>query len=240
MTTLFISDLHLSEDRQDLVEIFLKFLRDKATQAEALYILGDFFEVWIGDDIETPVTQAVAKALNAVSQKGCHIYFMHGNRDFLIGKKYLRQCGAQLLKDIKIIDLYGVKTILMHGDTLCTQDISYLKFRKKVRNPLTQFLFLRKSLNIRKDIAQQLRERSKLHMQEKSAEIMDATANEIPRILDKYQAELLIHGHTHRPGIELIKMKDHFAKRIVLSDWETRGHVLVCERDGVQKLVYFE
>ncbi len=240
MTTLFISDLHLSEDRSDLVELFLKFLRDKAHNAEALYILGDFFEVWIGDDIETSVTKTVAQALQSLSLTNCKIYFMHGNRDFLIGKRYMKQCGVKLLKDIKIIDLYGTKTILMHGDTLCTQDIAYLKFRKKVRNSLTQFLFLRKSLNTRTDIARQIRERSKLQIQEKTLAIMDATASEIPRILQKYQAELLIHGHTHRPAIELININNHFAKRIVLSDWEKTGHVLVCESNGVQRSIYFE
>lgn len=239
MTTLFISDLHLSEDRSNMVELFLKFLRDQAINAESLYILGDFFEVWIGDDIQTPVTQAVALALKSLSQNNCKIYFMHGNRDFLVGKKYLKQCGMSLLKDIKIIDLYGTKTILMHGDTLCTQDISYLKFRKKVRNPITQFMFLRKSLNTRKGIAQQLRERSKMCMNEKPPEIMDATASEIPKILHKYQAELLIHGHTHRPSIELIKINDHFCKRIVLSDWHETGNVLICEPNGVQRSIYF-
>lgn len=239
MTTLFTSDLHLSEDRSDLVELFLKFLRDQAIKSDALYILGDFFEVWIGDDIQTSVTKAVAHALKDLSQKNCNIYFMHGNRDFLIGKKYLKQCGMKFLKDIKIIDLYGTKTILMHGDTLCTQDISYLKFRKKVRNPFAQFMFLRKSLNTRKEIAQKLRERSKMHMKEKPPEIMDATASEIPKILQKYQAELLIHGHTHRPSIELIKMDNHFRKRIVLSDWHDSGHVLICEPNGVQRSIYF-
>lgn len=239
MSTLFISDLHLSEDRSDLVELFFKFLRNQAIHAEALYILGDFFEMWIGDDDQTPLHQTVAQALKDLSQRNCNIYFMQGNRDFLIGKRFTKSAGMKLLKEKTRINLYGQSTLLMHGDTLCTLDTTYLKFRKKVRNPIVQFFFLRKSLATRRSLAQQYRERSQLHIQQACPEIMDVTPTEIPKVMQKYHAELLIHGHTHRPGIELIKSNNHYLKRIVLSDWGKTGHVLVCEPDGVQRSLFF-
>ncbi len=239
MSTLFISDLHLSEERSDLTELFLKFLHDYTARAESLYILGDFFEYWIGDDDQTPLSRSVAQALNILSQKNCKIYFTHGNRDFLVGKRFAKSAGMKILKDYTVINLYGVPTLLMHGDTLCTQDIAYLKFRKKVRNPITQFLFLCKKLESRRNIALQLRAMSKSHIPRVDPEILDVTASEIPRIMKKYHTKLLIHGHTHRPGVELIKMGDEFVKRIVLSDWEDTGNFLICEPGGINKLVYF-
>ncbi len=240
MTTLFISDLHLSEERPDITELFFKFLRDHTQKAESLYILGDFFEYWIGDDDQTSLTQSVAKALHILSQNNCKIYFAHGNRDFLLGKKYAKSAGMKILKDNTVINLYNTPALLMHGDTLCTQDIAYLKFRKKVRNPITQFLFLCKKLESRRNIALQLREMSKMHTPKVAPEILDVTASEIPRVMNKYHTPLLIHGHTHRPGIELINMGNQFVKHIVLSDWEKEGNFLICEPDGKNRLEYFD
>lgn len=240
MTTLFISDLHLSEDRPDITELFFKFLHDYAQKAESLYILGDFFEYWIGDDEQTSLTQSVANALNTLSHKNCKIYFTHGNRDFLVGKKYAKSANMKILKDNTVINLYNTPALLMHGDTLCTQDVAYLKFRRKVRNPITQFLFLCKKLESRRNIALQLRKMSKIHTPKVAPEILDVTASEIPRVMNKYHTQLLIHGHTHRPGIELIKMGDQFIKRIVLSDWEKEGNFLICEPNATSKLVYFD
>lgn len=240
MTTLFISDLHLSEDRSDITELFLKFLRDHAATVEALYILGDFFEYWIGDDDRNPLSQTIAQALKSLSQKNCKIYFTHGNRDFLLGKKYAKSAGMKILHDYTVIDLYGTPTLLMHGDTLCTQDIAYLKFRKKVRNPITQFLFLCKKLKTRRNMALQYREMSKARMPTVDPDILDVTNSEIPRLMQKFNTKLLIHGHTHRPCIELLKLNDHFVKRIVLSDWEKTGNFLICEPSGINKLIYFD
>jgi UDP-2,3-diacylglucosamine hydrolase len=239
MTTLFIADLHLTDDQPVTTQLFIDFLHSQARDAEALYILGDLFEVWIGDDYQTDLAQDVSKAMQTLAQSGVAIYFIHGNRDFLIGKQFAATAGITLLPDSSIINLYGVKTLLMHGDTLCTRDIAYLKFRKWVRNRYLQLLFLHQPIAIRTRIARQLRHRSSTHTQNASTEIMDVTPTEVPYILHKYQADLLIHGHTHRPSIEYLAINNRFASRIVLSDWHNGGNVLVCEPDGKKRLMNF-
>lgn len=237
MTILFISDMHLADERPELTQLFLNFLQTQAVHADALYILGDMFELWIGDDYKTNTSQTVCDALQQLSHTGVPIYFMHGNRDFLIGKKFARAAGITLLPDKYIINLYGTKTLLMHGDTLCTRDIDYLKFRRKVRNKIIQFFFLRKSLEYRINVANHYRQKSKNYTQTAVKEIMDVTPSEIPKLLSYYHTDLLIHGHTHRPGIEYLKLNDHYGMRIVLSDWHHAGQVLVCEPNGSKRLV---
>lgn len=239
MTILFISDMHLSDDRPEMTQLFLHFLQTQAAIAEALYILGDMFELWVGDDYETLVSTTVSNALYQLSLSGVPIYFIHGNRDFLMGKKFAKKAGITILPDKSIIDIYGTKTLLMHGDTLCTHDIDYLKYRRKVRNPIVQFLFLRRSLSYRINLAQQLRQKSSTHTKSMDKEIMDVTPSEIPKVLNQYQADLLIHGHTHRPSIELLNLNQHFGMRIVLSDWHNNGQVLVCEPSGEKRLINF-
>lgn len=239
MTTLFIADLHLTDDQPVITQLFIDFLQTQARDAEALYILGDLFETWIGDDYSTELTQRITAAIHTLAQSGVTIYFIHGNRDFLIGKQFAAAAGIILLPDSSVINLYGVKTLLMHGDTLCTRDTAYLKFRKWARNRYLQLLFLHQPLVIRTRIAQQLRHRSTTHTQNVSTEIMDVTPTEVPYILHKYQADLLIHGHTHRPSIEYLTINNRFASRIVLSDWHNSGNVLVCEPDGKRRLLNF-
>lgn len=219
MTTRFISDLHLEEARPDITHAFLAFLKDKAMGIDALYILGDFFEAWIGDDEETPLQNQVAEALQDVSASGTAVYLMHGNRDFLIGEDYCKRCGATLLPDPTVVDLYGTSTLLMHGDSLCTADVEYQKFRATMRNQQWQQMFLQRPLADRQTVARQLREISMAKNQGKEEFIMDVTPEEVVREMEAHRVQRLIHGHTHRPAEHQLEANGRPAKRIVLGDW---------------------
>jgi UDP-2,3-diacylglucosamine hydrolase len=219
VTTLFISDLHLEESRPDITDAFLAFLKDKAMGIEALYILGDFFEAWIGDDEHTPLQETVAAALSDVKASGTTIYFMHGNRDFLIGEDYCRRTGAILLDDPSVVDLYGTPYLLMHGDSLCTADVEYQKFRANMRNPQWQQMILQRPLEDRKQMARQLREISMAKNQSKEDLIMDVTPEEVVREMEAQGVQNMIHGHTHRPAEHDLTANGEPAKRIVLGDW---------------------
>jgi UDP-2,3-diacylglucosamine hydrolase len=235
--TLFISDLHLEENRPDITRQFLQLLHNCDSSVDALYILGDLFEAWIGDDDDTPFHREIIHALNAATQKGLPIYFMYGNRDFLIGKKFLRETGCKLLADEEKISLYGTPVLLMHGDTLCTQDIPYLKARKKGRNRFLQFLFLALPLKTRKNFANKMRAKSAQHTQSAPAEIMDVTQNEVERIMQKHGVNILIHGHTHRPAFHPFSMHGSTATRIVLAAWHDRGSMLMWDQTGKKEWV---
>lgn len=230
MTILFISDLHLEEERPLTTALFLNFLK-KITKVEALFILGDFFESWIGDDDNSLFNQKIIEAL-AEATRGFPIYFMHGNRDFLIGKKFLSSTGIKLLPDECVIDLYGTPTLLMHGDTLCTLDVNYLKFRKKSRKWLYKKLILFKSLSKRRELAKKIRSVSEEHTRKTPAYIMDVTQNEVVAMLQKHNVKQLIHGHTHRQGIHTFLLNNQPANRFVLGSWDQKGNVLVCEKNG--------
>ena len=230
----FISDLHLDPQRPDVVEGFLAYLQTQAQNADALYILGDFFEAWIGDDFSNTFTQIIIKALKKYSDRNIPVYFMHGNRDFLIGKQFTDQTGSELLTDPSVIDLYGKKALLMHGDTLCTGDTEYLNFRQMVRNPDWQKVFLEKSLQERLTIAQNLREVSKEKTDEKKNEIMDVTQSTVEQVMAKHQVNLLIHGHTHRPAKHELMVSGSHAERIVLGDWGVKGWHIVCDENGLE------
>lgn len=219
----FIADLHLSEDRPDITACFNSFLKNKAPLAQALYILGDLFEYWVGDDDDSPYVSEIAKALKQVSDKGTALYYIHGNRDFLLGKKYAKKAGLALLPETYTIDLFGKKALIMHGDTLCTRDIEYQKFRKKSRSWWWQFIIKNLPLSTRKKIAANYRLKSAAAKQGKSLEIMDVTESEVVKQLKLADSLLLIHGHTHRPREHLLKVNDHVAKRIVLGDWYEQG-----------------
>ena len=219
MTTRFISDLHLEEARPDITDAFLAFLRDRAMDIDALYILGDFFEAWIGDDEKTPLQNQVAGALRAVSDSGTAVYLMHGNRDFLLGEDYSSRCSATLLPDPVVVDLYGAPTLLMHGDSLCTADEEYQKFRATMRNQQWQQMFLQRSLADRQKVARQLREISMAKNQGKEEFIMDVTPEEVVREMETHKVQRLIHGHTHRPAEHQLQANGRTAKRIVLGDW---------------------
>ncbi|WP_144822088.1 UDP-2,3-diacylglucosamine diphosphatase [Marinobacter piscensis] len=220
MTTLFISDLHLEESRPDITRAFLGFLKKEAPGAEQLYILGDFFEAWIGDDEHTPLQEQVAAALRKLSDSGTRIFLMHGNRDFLLGTDYCERAGATLLDDPTLINLYGTPTLLMHGDSLCTADVEYQKFRANMRNAKTQELILARPLSERQQMARQLREMSMATNRDKAQDIMDVTPDEVVRVMEAYNVPQLIHGHTHRPAEHNLTVHGAKAKRIVLGDWD--------------------
>jgi UDP-2,3-diacylglucosamine hydrolase len=231
--TLFISDLHLEPERPEITRLFCNFLQRHAVQADALYILGDFFATWIGEDDSSDFKKFIIKQLQTLTRQGIAVYFMHGNRDFLIGKQFLAQTGCRFLSDPTVIQLYGVPTLLMHGDTLCTDDSNYLRFRRVARNPLLQRLFLRLPLSWRQKIAQGLRKSS-------SKQLIDATPTEIARVIKRYDVLLLIHGHTHRPAIHYFNLDQQRVCRIVLGDWDdTTGSVLICRPNGQQRLLPF-
>jgi UDP-2,3-diacylglucosamine hydrolase len=239
MNILVISDLHLDDARSEITELFLKFLKVKAINAKALYILGDFFEAWIGDDNLTDFNLKIMNALLEATQQGLPIFFMRGNRDFLIGKKFLKATGCQLLPDEYVIDLFGVPTLLMHGDTLCTLDKKYMKFRKKSRNWFVQKLFLMRSLKTRRALIKQYREASQAHISTLPDHIMDVTQAEVERVMLKHGVQHLIHGHTHREAIHTFDVADRQATRTVLGAWHDDGNVLVCEPNGKNSLVHF-
>lgn len=237
MAILFISDLHLDDYRSDMTDIFLRFLNTQAKQAEALYILGDFFEFWIGDDDPSPFANTIKKALLEATQQGLPIYLQHGNRDFLLKKKFFRTTGCTLIPEEHVIDLYGIPTLLMHGDTLCLGDVSYIKTRKYVRNRFVQMMFLWKSLEKRKMIVAGYRNQSKMHTQNASDSIMDVTPAEIERIMLKHNVQHLIHGHTHRQAQHTFTLNHLPATRTVLGDWHEKGNMLVCHSDGRQEFI---
>lgn len=236
MRTLFIADLHLNESRPDLTALFLQFLQTQAKNADALYILGDLFESYIGDDEKTPLQKQVSQALYHLKERGIPVYLMQGNRDFLMGKAFAKRCGATLLKDPTIIHLYGTPTLLMHGDTLCTQDTDYLAFRKKARHFFYQTLFLLQSLKKRREIFTKARQISQMHNRNTALAILDATPSAIPEVMLQYGVRQLIHGHTHRPSLHYFWQTGERYLRIVLSDWENHGHFLVYEQNGVCRL----
>jgi len=239
MATAFISDLHLSSKEPQIITLFLEFLTKYSNQLDALYILGDFFDVWIGDDILTEADLIVMNALKQATDQGLSIYFMPGNRDFLLGKRFLQATGMKKLKDPYLIDLYGESILLMHGDTLCTQDLAYLKFRKKARNWLFQKIFLLKSAKTRQVIAENYRANSQKHTATTAMHIMDVTQEEVVRVMRKYQVTTLIHGHTHRPAIHQFLLNNQPASRVVLPAWHGHGGALICNPDGQKQLISF-
>ncbi|MCM0611655.1 UDP-2,3-diacylglucosamine diphosphatase [Marinobacter sediminum] len=220
MTTLFISDLHLEESRPDITDAFMGFLKEKAMGVDKLYILGDFFEAWIGDDERTPLQEQVAASLQQLNASGTEIFLMHGNRDFLIGDDFCNRAGATLLDDPTVVDLYGTPTLLMHGDSLCTADVEYQKFRANMRSPQWQQMILQRPLADRQQMARQLREISMAKNQGKEETIMDVTPEEVVKEMEAHGVQRLIHGHTHRPAEHELAANGKLAKRIVLGDWD--------------------
>lgn len=237
IATAFISDLHLSSTQPKIIALFLQFLKEYTKQLDALYILGDFFEVWIGDDVLTETDLIIIQALKQATEAGLPIYFMAGNRDFLIGKKFLKATGLIYLKDPYVINLYHNKILLMHGDTLCTQDIAYQKFRRKTRNWLIQKIFLLKSSETRQALANRYRMQSQAHTATTALNIMDVTPSEVIRVMKKYHVTTLIHGHTHRPATHTFLLNGHSAKRFVLPAWHEEGGALMFFPNGQQKWV---
>jgi len=228
--TLLISDLHLSASRPATTRALLALLAGPARGAAALYILGDLFDYWIGDeDIEDPSIRPVVDALAAVTAAGTQVSFMHGNRDFLLGPRFAAASGIHLLADPLLLELDGVPTLLMHGDTLCVEDAAYNRFRATVRDPAWQRAFLDRPLSARREEAQRLRAISEHEKKGKSAEIMDVTPSEVFRVLRAFGYPRLVHGHTHRPARHLHPVDGRCCERWVLPDWQHVAAGLMAE-----------
>jgi UDP-2,3-diacylglucosamine hydrolase len=233
MHSIFISDLHLSPERPRINETFFDFVRGTASRADALYILGDLFEYWVGDDdLAEPFNASVADALKALSGRGAAVHLMQGNRDFLMGPRFAARCGAKLAADPTLLDLYGVKTLIMHGDTLCTGDVEYQKFRAYAHDPANQRRFLSQPLAERKKQMIGMRAESDQRKRGKSAEIMDVAPAAVEQTLRDHGYPRLIHGHTHRPARHVHKVDGRECERWVLNDWYERGGYLRCDSRG--------
>ena len=231
--SLFISDLHLSPDSPAATETLLRFLRETAPAADVLYVLGDLFEYWIGDEgLAQPFAKEVARALRALAQGSVPVYFMHGNRDFLVGERFALASGVKLLTDPTVVDLYGTRTLLLHGDTLCTDDVEYQKFRTMVRNPAAQQAFLAKPLEERVRMAQEMRSKSEQAIQFKDMTIMDVSPATVENTFRAHRYARLIHGHTHRPARHEHKVDGRDCERWVLADWYDHGSYLLCDARG--------
>ncbi len=238
MATLFIADLHLQTEEPAITAGFLRFLQGEARHADALYILGDLFEAWIGDDDPNPLHCEIAIAIKALVDSGVPCFFVHGNRDFLLGKRYARDCGMTLLAEETVLDLYGRNILIMHGDTLCTDDTGYLAFRAKVHTPWIQALFLALPLFIRSRIAAKMRAGSKAANSSKSMTIMDVNPQAVASVMAKHQVQWLIHGHTHRPYMHDLTVNDKPAHRVVLGAWHTEGSMIKVTPEGVELIAF--
>lgn len=234
--TIFISDLHLQQKQRDTTKLFKSFLKKLPQEIDAIYILGDFFEAWIGDDSRSPFLSDLIFELREAAKK-CPIYIMRGNRDFLLGKKFSKLAGVTLLpQDEVLISLYGKRVLLMHGDTLCTADHGYQKARKLFHNKFVQSLFLSLPHRLREKIAQRLREKSKYETKIKTDHMMDVQETTCLELIKKYQASLLIHGHTHRPEIRRL---NETCTKVVLGAWEDKGHCLIINGEGQMRVAFF-
>lgn len=234
MSTLFISDLHLEASRPEIGEQFTAFLAGEARNADALYILGDLFEFWLGDDAPTPVGEQVAEAMYALSARGIPCRFIHGNRDFLIGPDYAGESGLDLLPEETVIDLYGRPTLLTHGDQYCTDDHAYQKVRAMLRDPAWQRRFLEKSPSERMAFARDARAQSEHYKQGVSEEIMDVNPGAVAKAFERHGVDRMIHGHTHRPAIHTLQLAGKTAQRAVLGDWYAQGSVLSADAGGLR------
>ena len=234
MSTLFISDLHLSGERENITALFIQFLEKRASHADALYILGDLFEVWPGDDMIQPDYQESITVMKHLVDSGIPLFVMQGNRDFLMAERFAEVSGATLIEDPTLIDLYGTPTLLMHGDTLCTDDIEYQKFRSMVRDSSWQAGFLSKPPQERLAMTTKYRELSKTETAKKQMDVMDVNQQAVEEAMLNKNIQQLIHGHTHRPAIHNFNVNEKQMKRIVLGDWYEQGSVLVCNENGCQ------
>jgi len=233
--TLFIADLHLCTEEPAITAGFLHFLRREAQQADALYILGDLFEAWIGDDDPNPLHAEVAHALR---QLAIPCYFIHGNRDFLLGKRFAKASGMTLLPEEQVLDLYGRRVLIMHGDTLCTDDQGYLRFRAKVQQRWLQTLFLALPLFVRQRIALKMRAGSRQANSSKSQEIMDVNQQAVVAAMSRHQVQWLIHGHTHRPAVHPLLIQGQAAERLVLGAWHEEGSMIKVSADEISLISF--
>jgi len=232
MTTLFISDLHLDATRPEIAAQFLNFLKIEAVSAEALYILGDLFESWVGDDDPNAHYADVKQAIRELSDLHVPVYFMHGNRDFMIGKDFALETGMTLLPDPYVLDIHGGRVVLSHGDAMCTDDVQYQAFRKMTRDPQWQAMMLQKPLAERQAIAAQARAASLAHGKNINAEISDVNAEAVESCFLQNAVTQMLHGHTHRPAVHQLQVDGRNAVRIVLGDWYEQGSVVRWDISG--------
>jgi UDP-2,3-diacylglucosamine hydrolase len=231
---LFISDLHLSAERPDRVDAFERFIATTARGCDGLYILGDLFDLWLGDDDDTDPHPRVLAALARLTGAGTRLVVSLGNRDFLLAQRFADRTGAVLLPDYQLEHFYGVATLLTHGDLLCTRDLAYQEFRQQVRAPGARRAFLDQPLAARRALAARMREGTRASMLEKPAEVMDVEAATVDRVMSEWRATRPIHGHTHRPGIHHVDTGEWFYERIVLGDWYARGEVAILDAEGAR------
>ena len=233
MSTLFVSDLHLDPARPEITALFLRFLQREAASADALYILGDLFEAWVGDDDPSSTGQQVADGLRRLADAGVPVYFVHGNRDFLVGQDYAGRAGMRILPDPAVVSLYGEPGLVMHGDLLCTDDHAYQAFRAQTRDPHWQAMFLAQPLAARQAFAAQARQASMSRQQDmidgdraSFEAVTDVNPQAVEATLARFGVATLVHGHTHRPAMHAVRIGDREGRRIVLGDWYEQGSVL--------------
>jgi UDP-2,3-diacylglucosamine hydrolase len=237
MRTLFISDLHLHDGRPEVGRWLRDFLSGPAREADALYILGDLFEYWIGDDALSPLATEVALQTARLNDAGVPCYFIHGNRDFLLGQDYAKQAGLRLLGEEVVVNLYGLPTLLLHGDTLCTDDVKYQAFRQQTRDPAWQAAMLAQPVEARLKLAQEARAASKEHTGSAGMDIMDVNPDAVLAAFRRHRVNRMIHGHTHRPAFHDHALEDGVqGQRIVLADWDRRGSYLEVSEAGARAI----
>jgi UDP-2,3-diacylglucosamine hydrolase len=233
--TLFISDLHISLEKPEITRRLLLFLSDRAAKAAAVYILGDLFDAWIGDDDFTPPNNKIRAQLKQLTSLGTSVYLQQGNRDFLLGKRFAEDTGVTLLDEYAVIDLHGTPTLITHGDLLCTDDLAYQAFRVKAHSPEWQQSVLSKPLFLRLLAARWYRIRSYFHKRKKSQNIMDVNQDTVDNVMREHHCLRLIHGHTHRPAVHDFKIDGQAAQRFVLAAWsKNAGEVLCWNGSGYQ------
>ena len=232
MTTLFVSDIHISDDYPEICKLFFDFINKIDTNVNALYILGDLFEYWLGDDDPNPIFKKTQNALKDLSKNNISVFFIHGNRDFLVGDKFAKKSHIKILSDPSVIELYGERILISHGDIFCVDDEEYQLFRKQTRDPKWQEMILKKPLGYRRDFAQMARMKSIEHTQLDNEDIMDVNENEIKKTFDQLNISTIIHGHTHRPFIHNTISNEVNYRRIVLGDWYDQGSILEWNESG--------
>lgn len=238
MAQYFIADLHLQQSRPLMTRGFVNFIT-KLNDADALYIVGDLFEVWVGDDYSDECTQSVISTLKQLSNQGTALYFMHGNRDFLLGEAFCQQTGGKLLDEPHLLE-FDEPALLLHGDSLCTKDVAYMQMRTLLRNPQFQQQMLAKPLDERLQLATKIRGESQAGNQLKADDIMDVTQEAVDELMDKYDVNTIIHGHTHRPNRHKWQYNQQIRERIVLGDWQDNLGWMLRYENGVFEQSSFE
>tara|TARA_Y100001980_G_C14483630_1_gene261713 strand:+ start:52 stop:777 length:726 start_codon:yes stop_codon:yes gene_type:complete len=232
MTTVFLSDIHISDQHPEISKHLEEFLLEEGSKTDTIFVLGDLFEYWLGDDDPNPSFAEIKNLLRKLSDKNISIFFIHGNRDFLIGESFAEETGCHILRDPHVIDLYGKKVLISHGDIFCTDDKEYQLFRNQTRDPAWKKFILNKPLAFRKNFAKKARLQSQEHTSSEKSKIMDVNEDEILKMYEKYNVDIIIHGHTHRPAIHDVFFNGRNCQRIVLGDWYEQGSILKCDETG--------